>query len=233
MRWQVIPTTKCHFEGAQRPRNLNFPSEISTRPGGRCQGREVYPERSRNTRNDKYVLGFSRQLLVILAALLLLSTAPDFKLADQNGSTISLADFRGKVVVLTFLYTHCPDECPLIASKLAAVSASLGNAMDQSAFVGVSVDPANDTRIEIVKFVQLHNLEGKLHYVSGTPEQLQPVWAAYAVYVAPAPADNPLSSVAHSTRVILIDKAGNERANFGSDFDPADLVFDIRALLSE
>jgi protein SCO1/2 len=187
--------------------------------------------------------------LVVLAALLVFATAcapqplkgtdlgktpaPDFKLADQNGSAISLADYRRKVVVLTFLYTHCPDECPLIASKLAAVSQSLGNAMDQAAFIGVSVDPANDSRIEIVKFVQTHNLEGKLHYVSGTPEQLQPVWNAYSLYVAPAPAGNPLSALAHTTRIVVIDKAGNERANFGSDFDPADLVFDLRALLSE
>ena len=159
--------------------------------------------------------------------------APDFKLVDQNGSMISLADYRGKVVVLTFLYTRCPDECPLIASKLAAVSRSIGAAMDQSAFVGISVDPANDSRIEIVKFVQIHNLEGKLHYLSGTPEQLQPVWTAYSLYVASGPAGNPLPSVAHSSRVILIDKAGNERVNFGSDFDTADVVFDIRALLSE
>ena len=159
--------------------------------------------------------------------------APDFKLADQNGTTTSLADYRGKVVVLTFLYTRCPDECPLIASKLSAVSRSLAAAMDQTAFVGVSVDPANDTRIEVVKFVQVHNLEGKLHYVGGTLDQLQPVWTAYGVYVATGPADNPAAPVAHSSRVILIDKAGNQRVNFGSDFDPADLVFDIRALQSE
>ena len=159
--------------------------------------------------------------------------APDFKLADQNGSSISLADFRGKVVVLTFLYTHCPDECPLIASKLSTVSTSLGSTMDPVAFVGVSVDPANDSQIEIVKFVQTHNLEGKLHYVSGTLDQLQPVWNSYSLYVALPLAGNPVSTVAHTTRVIVIDKMGNERANFGSDFNPADLVFDIRTLLGE
>ncbi|HEX7593562.1 MAG TPA: SCO family protein, partial [Anaerolineae bacterium] len=51
--------------------------------------------------------------------------APDPKLTDQTGSAVSLADFRGKVVVLTFLYTHCPDECPLIASKLRVTSDAL------------------------------------------------------------------------------------------------------------
>lgn len=159
--------------------------------------------------------------------------APDFKLVDQTGGAVSLADFRGKVVVLTFLYTHCPDECPLIASKLSTVSDSLGGAMTQTAFVAVSVDPTNDTPIATAKFVQDHNLVGKLHYLSGTQEQLEPVWSAYSLYIATSPTNATFPSVSHSTRVIVIDKAGNQRANFDSDFDPADLVYDLRALLNE
>ncbi len=159
--------------------------------------------------------------------------APDFKLTDQTGSAVSLADFRGKVVVLTFLYTHCPDECPLIASKLRLTSDALGATMKQTAFVAVSVDPENDTPLAIAKFVQQHQLEGTLRYLGGTREQLQPVWSAYALYVAPSPTNATLPSVLHSTRVIVIDPAGNQRANFGSDFDPADLAFDVRALVRE
>ena len=159
--------------------------------------------------------------------------APDFKLTDQTGKAMSLADFRGKVVVLTFLYTHCPDECPLIASKLATASGILGKTMNQTAFVAVSVDPTNDTPIAIAKFAQDHNLEGKLHYLTGTQDQLKPVWSAYSVYAAPSPTNVTFPSVSHSTRVIVIDRAGNQRANFDSDFDPNDLAFDVRALLSE
>ena len=161
------------------------------------------------------------------------SPAPDFKLADQTGSAVSLADFRGKVVVLTFLYTHCPDECPLIASKLSIAGASLGDAMSRTAYIAVTVDPENDTPIAIAKFVQQHQLEGKLRYLTGTAEQLKSVWSAYSLYVAPSPTNATFPSVSHSTRVIVIDKAGNLRANFGSDFDPADLAFDVRALLNE
>ncbi len=159
--------------------------------------------------------------------------APDFNLVDQNGRAVSLTDLRGKVVVLNFLYTHCPDECPLIASKLSIANQSLGDAMTQVAFVAVSTDPQNDTPIEIAKFLQKHNLEGKLHYLVGTQDQLQPVWAAYSLYVAPSPADATFPSVSHSTRVILIDPAGKQRINFGTDFVPSDLVFDVRALLGE
>jgi protein SCO1/2 len=159
--------------------------------------------------------------------------APDFKLTDQTGKLVSLADFRGKVVVLTFLYTHCPDECPLIASKLATASGRLGKTMSQTAFVAISVDPTNDTPIAIAKFVQDHNLEGKLHYLTGTQDELKPVWSAYAVYAAPSPTNATFPSVSHSTRVVVIDKAGNQRVNLGSDLDPNDLVFDVRALLDE
>lgn len=159
--------------------------------------------------------------------------APDFKLTDQTGQAISLADLRGKVVVLTFLYTHCPDECPLIASKLATTSGLLGdNTMKQTAFVAVSVDPTNDTPIAIAKFVQDHNLVGKLHYLTGTQVQLKPVWSAYSVYAATSVSTSS-KSVSHSTRVIVIDKTGNERINFDSDLDPNDLAFDVRALLNE
>ncbi len=159
--------------------------------------------------------------------------APEFNLPDQTGSAVSLAAFRGKVVVLTFLYTHCPDECPLIASKLRVTSDALGETMKQTAFVAVSVDPANDTPLAVAQFVQQHQLEGTLRYLGGTVEQLQPVWSAYSVYVAPSPTNATFLSVSHSTRVIVIDPAGNQRANFGSDFDPADLAFDVRAVLRE
>ncbi len=159
--------------------------------------------------------------------------APDFKLTDQTGAAVSLANFRGKVVVLTFLYTHCPDECPLIASKLHTASGLLGDAMKQVVFVAVSVDPQNDTSIAVAKFIQDHQLQGQLRYLTGTNAQLQPIWQAYSLYVAPSPTYASLPLVSHSTRVIVIDPAGNQRVNFGSDFDPADLTFDVRALLSE
>jgi cytochrome oxidase Cu insertion factor (SCO1/SenC/PrrC family) len=112
-------------------------------------------------------------------------------------------------------------------------SASLGDAMSRTAYVAVTVDPENDTPVAVAKFVQQHQLEGKLRYLTGTAEQLKSVWTAYSLYVAPSPTDATFPSVSHSSRVIVIDKAGNQRANFDSDFDPADLVFDVRELLNE
>jgi protein SCO1/2 len=158
--------------------------------------------------------------------------APDFQLNDYRGTKVSLADLRGKVVILTFLYTHCPDECPLIAEHLRATADQLGDAMNQIAFVAVSVDPENDTPDAVQRFLEEHRLDGRVRYLIGTREQLQPIWLAYFVASQPTPAEN-VPLVTHSTRVIVIDKSGNQRANFDSDLNPTDLVFDIRALLQE
>lgn len=157
--------------------------------------------------------------------------APNFHLVDQESRVVSLADFHGKVVALTFLYTHCPDVCPLIAERLRTASEQLGSTMNQVAFVAISVDPDNDTPAAIKTFTQAHHLEGRLQFLRGTHEQLQPVWKTYYIYAQMDP-QNP-SLVAHSTRLVIIDKAGNERVNLSSDFEPADLVYDVRVLVNE
>ncbi len=157
--------------------------------------------------------------------------APDFHLTDQNGKTVALSDLRGRVVVLTFLYTHCPDVCPLIADHLRLTNEQLGSASNKVAFVAVSVDPEHDTPAAIQIFDGKHRLNGMLIYLNGPRQQLQRVWADYYV-ASDANADNP-EGIAHSTRVVVIDKTGKQRVNLDSDFDPGDLAYDIRALLDE
>jgi protein SCO1/2 len=157
--------------------------------------------------------------------------APDFQLSDHRGGKVSLADLRGKIVVLTFLYTHCTDECPLIAEHLRATADQLGNAMAQVAFIAVSVDPEHDTPDAVQQFLADHQLDGRLRYLIGSRQQLQPIWSAYFVAVQPGSGGEP--SVDHSIRLIVIDKNGKQRVNFDGDADPQDLVFDIRALLRE
>jgi protein SCO1/2 len=157
--------------------------------------------------------------------------APDFSLKDANGKTVALSDLRGRVVVLTFLYTHCPDVCPLIAEHMRAAAEQLGNMADQVAFVAVSIDPRNDTPAAVQSFLEQHRLGGKLIYLVGTADELKPVWAAYYIG-AEADATNP-EFIAHSTRVVVIDKAGRQRVNLGSDFDAQDLAYNVRALANE
>ena len=157
--------------------------------------------------------------------------APDFKLNDSRGNPVALSDYHGKVVVLTFLYTNCPDECPLIASKLHSVATQLGDAMKQVAYVAVSVDPANDTPVAVQEFLQTHMLDGQMRYLIGTQAQLEPVWNAY--FVGTSTNSSSVAGVTHSTRTIIIDKQGNQRIELGSTFNPADAVYDVQALLSE
>src|SRR5690348_7218172 len=80
------------------------------------------------------------------AALPMIGPAPPFALISQDGRPISLDDFRGKVVAVTFMYTSCPDICPLLTEKMAqvrdALSADFGTRV---AFVSITVDPENDT----------------------------------------------------------------------------------------
>lgn len=156
--------------------------------------------------------------------------APDFQLTDQNGNLVTLSGLRDKVVVLTFLYTRCPDVCPLTAEHLRAAGQQLGTAMNEVAFVAVSVDPQNDTPDAVKAFNQEHGVSN-LIYLMGTPAQLQPVWAAYYVAAQPDPLHPNL--VSHSTRVVVIDKAGRQRVNMDSDFAPPDLLYNVKALLNE
>src|SRR5258708_5169350 len=75
--------------------------------------------------------------------------APDFKLQDQFDQPVALSSFHGKVVVLTFLYTNCPDACPLITAKIHQAYDQLGKDTDKLAIVAVTVDPRHDTIAQV------------------------------------------------------------------------------------
>ena len=158
--------------------------------------------------------------------------APNFRLTDQFGRPVSLAQFKGKPVVLTFLYTHCPDQCPLTAEKLHAVMLSLGSDAQRVGVVAVSTDPKRDTTAAALNFSQVHRMQNYWHYLLGTESELSPVWSSFSVYAAPTPTSTG-GSVAHTTAVYVIDKQGRERVFFGSDFTSAQLTKDLQILLKE
>lgn len=159
--------------------------------------------------------------------------APDFHLVDQNGKQISLAQFQGEPIILTFLYTHCPDACPLTASKLHQVVLNLGSASQHIAIVAISVDPKGDTPTTVNNFSKAHGLldYSNWHYLLGTEAQLAPIWSSYSVYSAPQAAQT--NSVDHTTAIFVIDKQGHERAYFGGDVTPAQMTTDMQILLKQ
>ncbi len=158
--------------------------------------------------------------------------APGFQLTDQFGKTITLSQFRGKPVILTFLYTHCPDQCPLTAEKLHAVMLNLGSQAQNVAVLAVSTDPQRDTIAAATTFSNAHRMLDYWHYLIGTHAQLSPIWSSYAVYAAPTPTANG-GTVSHTTAIFIIDKQGRERIFLGDDATSAQITADLEILLKE
>lgn len=153
--------------------------------------------------------------------------ATDFTLTDGiSGSTITLSSLRGQVVALTFLYTSCPDVCPLTASRFRATQTELGNDAGRVTFVAVSVDPDRDTPRAAQDFSAAHDLRTGWYYLVGSRAQLAPVWAAYGIGVQAGS-----TTVSHNDAVYLIDRNGRERVLLHSDDLAASLTSDVRALL--
>ncbi|HLI28970.1 MAG TPA: SCO family protein [Chloroflexota bacterium] len=167
--------------------------------------------------------------------------APDFTLGDQDGEQLQLAALRGRPVVLTFLYTDCPDVCPLTAQKLRQTVELLGPEADRVALLAVSTDPEHDDAAAARQFVALHGLTGRLHFLLGSRAELSDVWAAYYIHAAPPPPDaDPAVRAAyarqrgvHTDAAYVLDKRGELRFLIRSDFEPAALAATLRGLLAE
>jgi protein SCO1/2 len=150
--------------------------------------------------------------------------APDFRLRDQAGRTMTLGSQRGRVVLLTFLDSHCTRECPIQGRLLASVQRQLG-APSRAQLVVVTVDPWVDTGRSARAFAAKSRWSGSWHWLLGAPAQLKPVWAHYAVAVRRTPSD-----VNHTAVLYLIDPHGFERAAYLVPFSPADVAADVRGL---
>jgi cytochrome oxidase Cu insertion factor (SCO1/SenC/PrrC family) len=150
--------------------------------------------------------------------------ASDFTLHDQDGKAVSVSAFRGRVVAITFLDSHCKQLCPLEADQLAQAQHSLGTASTLPLLV-VSVAPATDTPESERAFAALHHWTGEWHWLTGAPDQLAAVWKAYSIAVQGSP-DN----VLHSTVVYLVDKHGFQRAGWAAGLQPDQLARDVRFL---
>jgi protein SCO1/2 len=154
--------------------------------------------------------------------------APNFQLTDQNGKPVSLAQFHGEPVVLTFMYTHCPDECPLNAGKLHQAMLTLGSNAHNVGVIVVSTDPKGDTQAAAQNFTKVHGMQDYWHYLLGTQQELAPIWSEYHIYVLPTG-----ETVEHTIGVYIIDKQGRERVYMDDSFTPSQVVTDLQTLLKE
>ena len=149
----------------------------------------------------------------------------DFHLRDQDGKAVSLRQFRGRVVVLTFMYTTCKDTCPLTATQIRGALDDLDHDVPALA---VSVDPVNDTPARAKQFLFQRGLsDDRMRFLLGDRAQLQPIWKAYGIRPQAA-------AFEHSAYVLLIDRHGRQRIGFPvQQLVPEDLAHDIRRLQAE
>ena len=158
--------------------------------------------------------------------------AADFQLADQNGGTFQLNEQRGKVVLVFFGYTNCPDVCPVTLSQFQQVKSVLGNEADQVRFVFVTVDPERDTT-EVVKSY-LNKFDPTFIGLTGTRAELEPIWKAYGVYQEKHDGEVDLDAlVDHSSTVYAIDKNGNWRLTYQFGMETQKLTQDVVHLIDE
>jgi protein SCO1/2 len=152
----------------------------------------------------------------------------NFALRDQSGKLVSLTGQHGHFAIITFLYTNCPDVCPLIASNLGQVQRQLAGDGTRVSVLGVSVDPKRDTPAAVRQFIRSHRLSPDFHYLTGTRVQLAKVWKAYGILVRPGKLD----TVDHAAYEMLVDPKGRARLIYNPTVKAADVVHDIKALLS-
>lgn len=152
--------------------------------------------------------------------------APAVSLPDQNGQMISLDQFRGHVIVLTFLDSHCTTQCPLTAQSLNQAAAALGPAaVAKVDWVALTVDPWHDTPASAKAFLAAQKVTVPLHWLLGTPTQMAPLWKAYHMAVIDTPGD-----VTHTVGVYVIDAQLREQAFLDEGFDPRMLAQDVNLL---
>lgn len=150
-------------------------------------------------------------------------TAPEIKLTDQNGQPFTMSSEKGKVVLLYFGYTNCPDECPLTMAHLKLALDSLGDNAKNVQVAMVSTDPERDTPQALKDFMEHFN--PSFLGLTGTPAELQKAWDAYGVAV-----EN--GGETHTTFLYVIDPAGNIRETFLPDTEPADIARDVGLFLN-
>jgi protein SCO1/2 len=153
--------------------------------------------------------------------------APALALRNYTGQPVSLAALRGKAVLVTFVYTHCPDVCPLIISDLAAAQRGLGKEASHLRILAVTVDPRRDTPAAIRTFLAARGATGRMDYLLGTGAQLRRTWKAWDVAVETGP--NKLTD-GHSSIVYGITASGRMAVVYPSNFSPKQIIHDVPLL---
>jgi protein SCO1/2 len=150
--------------------------------------------------------------------------APDFALQDQDGERISMREFRGEPVIVTFLYTTCEDTCPVQAQTVRGALDDLGEDVPA---IAVAVDPPRDTPERARAFLSEQRALGRIDFVLGSRAELRPLWDGF--FVRPQSVTQE-----HNARFTLVDKRGFQRVGYpGFAATSEKLAHDVRLLQAE
>ena len=159
--------------------------------------------------------------------------APEIALQNYTGQRVRLSQFHGRAVLLTFLYDHCRDTCPLIASELHTALEMLGAKAHDVQVIAVSVDTIGDTPESVSQFLAVHQMTGRMDYLIGTQQELAPVWKAYGIRVEafPDPSEVPEHrTITHTAIVYGITANGQLLTAYSAFLKPKDIAHDVPLL---
>ena len=150
--------------------------------------------------------------------------APDFRLQNQDGDTVTMRSLRGRPAVVTFLYTTCEDTCPIQAQTIRGALDQLGHDLPALA---IAVDPPRDTPQRAKAFLSEQHALGRIDFVLGSRSELKPLWDGF--FIRPQSVTEE-----HQARITLVDAKGYQRVGFpGSEATPERIAHDLRLLEQE
>lgn len=159
--------------------------------------------------------------------------APPLKLDNYNGKPVNIDQYRGKAVLVTFIYDHCPDVCPLIVSNLHAAQNQMSAAeRKQLQIIAVSVDPKGDTPQTVKKFLADHQMTGRMDYLIGSRPALEQVWHKWNIVSKNDPSRKSPGAVEHSALIYGISGTGDITTLYPANFKPDQIVHDVPKLAS-
>ncbi|MCX6060058.1 MAG: SCO family protein [Chloroflexi bacterium] len=155
--------------------------------------------------------------------------APNFELTRSSGENFRISDQRGKILLLFFGYTFCPDVCPATLAELNMALNQIPEKADLVQVVFVTVDPARDTPQITQEYVGHFN--PSFIGLSGSILDLGKIWQDYGIFREVVTSDSAVTTVSHTARVVLIDKDGNLRLSYPFGTPVEDIVYDLNLIL--
>lgn len=159
--------------------------------------------------------------------------APALSLRNYLGQPVNIAGYRGKALLVTFIYTHCPDVCPLIVANLRRAQNLMGaKTAAKAQIIAVSVDPRGDRPRSVAAFLKVHEMTGRMQYLTGSAKELGLVWQMWGVG-SERDVGRP-EVVNHSALIYGVSASGELKSVYvGNSFKPSEIAHDVPLLAAQ